>query len=106
MARTVIVAYKPKPGQDAALLLAVRMHAGILRAEGLITERPVQAMRAADGTVIEVFEWLSAEAIALAHKNAAVHALWAEFGAACDYLPLATLSEAQQMFAEFESIAL
>jgi hypothetical protein len=106
MARTVIVAYKPKPGKDAALLSAIRKHASILRAEGLITERPVQAMQASDGTVIEVFEWRSAEAIARADRNAAVHSLWAEFGAACEYVPLATLSEGQQMFAEFDALEL
>ena len=63
-------------------------------------------MRAADGTIVEVFEWLSAEAIDRAHANPAVQALWAEFVAACEYLPLANLPEAQQMFAEFEPLAL
>jgi len=29
-----------------------------------------------------------------------------EFGAACDYTPLARLPEAQQMFAEFEAVPL
>ncbi len=61
-------------------------------------------MRARDGTIVEVFEWASADAIARAHSNPAVGALWAEFGAVCDYVPLATLAEAGQMFAEFDAI--
>ena len=59
-----------------------------------------------NGTVVEVFEWRSAEAIHQAHGSAVVQALWEEFGAACDYMPLSKLSEAHQMFAEFDSIEL
>lgn len=63
-------------------------------------------MRAADGTILEVFEWRSAEAIANAHSTPAVQALWAEFGAACDDRPLNALAECQQKFAEFESVSI
>ena len=105
MGRFVIAAYKPKPGQEKALEVAVEKHLRILREEELVTGNPAYIMRAADGTVLEVFEWLSADAIAQAHANPAVQALWAEFGAACDYVPLASLAESQQMFAEFEPVA-
>ena len=104
MGRCVIVAYRPKPGKEDALLEAVRKHLSVLRAEQLASERPATVMRAADGTILEVFEWHSADAIRQAHANPAVHALWAEFGAACDYVPLAGLHEAQQLFAEFETV--
>lgn len=106
MGRFVIVAYAPKPGMAGKLLDAVRKHLGVLRAEGLVTDRPASVMRAADGTVLEVFEWRSAEAIAEAHKSPAVHALWAEFAAACDYRPLGGLAECGQLFAEFEPVEL
>lgn len=106
MGRFVIVAYKPKAHKEAQLLAAVRKHLQVLQAEGLITDRPGYVMAAADGSIVEVFEWRSAEAIRQAHNNPAVQALWAEFGAACDYVPLATLTEAQQMFAEFDSVDL
>ena len=56
--------------------------------------------------MVEVFEWKSAEAIAAAHANPAVQALWGEFGAVCDYVPLTSLPEAHQMFAEFDSVDL
>ena len=104
MGRVVIVAYTPKPGREAQLLAAVGRHLGVLRAEGLVTERAPYVLRAADGSVLEIFEWLSADAIQRAHHSPAVQALWAEFGAACDYTPLARLAETQQMFAEFESV--
>ena len=106
MGRIVIVAYKPKAGKEQALAAVVAKHLQVLRAENLVTDQSALVMRAADGTIVEVFEWLSAEAIARAHVSPAVNALWAEFGAACDYVPLATLAEAKQMFAEFESVNL
>ncbi len=40
-----------------------------------------------------------------AHPNPAVGALWSEFASVCDYVPLATVPEAQQTFAEFDAIA-
>jgi hypothetical protein len=105
MGRFVIAVYRPKAGREAQLLGAVRRHAGVLRAEGLITHRPAYLMRASDGTVIEVFEWESTAAIERAHSNPAVQALWAEFGEACDYVPVGSVAEAQQIFSEFEALS-
>ena len=106
MGRFVIVAYKPKLGKDLQLNAAVAKHLQVLAKEQLITDRSAYVMRAADGTIVEVFEWLSAEAIKKAHSNPAVLALWSEFAAVCEYVPLATLAESKQMFAEFESVSL
>lgn len=105
MGRFVIVAYKPKPQMEERLLVAVRKHVEVLREENLVTDKPAYVMRAADGTIVEVFEWLDAAAIKAAHHNPAVQALWGEFGAACDFVPLTGLPEAQQMFAEFDAVA-
>jgi quinol monooxygenase YgiN len=104
MGRFVIAAYSPKAGQQQALLRAVQKHLQILRAEKLVTERPAYVMKSANGTIVEVFEWRSAESIKQAHENPAVQALWAEFGAVCEYTRLAGLPEAQDMFAEFDSV--
>lgn len=68
MGRFVIVAFKPKPGQEEALLAEIRQHVPTLRAEGLATGRPAYVMRAGDGTLVEVFEWVSEEAIQQAHQ--------------------------------------
>ena len=104
MGRYVIAAFKPRPGQEAALRTVVRDHVPLLRGEGLVTDRPAQVMWAADGTVVEVFEWVSPQAIEAAHHNPVVQGLWARFAAACEYLPLAALAEAQHPFAEFDAL--
>ena len=106
MGRYVIVAYKPKPGKESDLLQLMKDHVPILRGLGLATDRPAYLMRAKDGTVVEVFEWVSAEAIAKAHTNPAVLEMWGRYDAACTYEPLTTLEECHQMFADFEPITL
>ncbi len=106
MGRFAIVAYTPKPGKEQQLLVAVRKHLMVLRAEQLVTAKPAHVMRARDGSIVEVFEWRSAKAVQDAHSNPTVQALWAEFGAACDYTPVSKLAEAQEMFAEFEAVEL
>jgi hypothetical protein len=59
-------------------------------------------MRAGDGTILEVFEWVSAEAVKSAHTNETVKKMWEQFAEVCTYESLASLEEAQEMFAHFE----
>ena len=99
-----IVAYRPKPGGEAALLKLVRGRVPTLRQEGLVTDRVPVIMRAKDGTIIEVSEWKSHQAIEEAHKNPRVLAMWDKFFAVCDCVPLKTVPEAETMFAGFEPI--
>ena len=98
----VIVAYRPKPGKENELVDLVRGRVPTLRKEGLVTDRAPTIMRASDGTIIEVSEWKSREAIDAAHKNPNVLAMWNKFFAICDCVPLNTLAEAKEMFAGFE----
>ena len=100
----MIVAYRPKPGKQTELLDLVRSRVPTLRNEGLVTNRDPTIMRARDGTIIEVSEWKSHEAIDAAHKNPNVLAMWNKFFAVCDCVPLKTLSEAEEMFAGFEPL--
>lgn len=104
MGRFVIVAYTPKSGKEEQLLTVVAKHLQVLRAERFVTDKAAYVMRAADGTIVEVFEWRSAEAIELAHSNPSVQALWQEFDEACEYIPLTKLAEAHQIFAEFDTV--
>ena len=99
--RIAIVGYKPKPGKSDALKRLAENHVQRLRAEGLVTSRNPIIMEASDGTVIEVFEWKSKAAIEAAHKNPVVQAMWKEYAAVCDYVPVASVEEAKQLFAEF-----
>jgi len=101
MGRIVIVAYKPKPGKAEALKELTKTHVPRLLKEGLVTDRTPVIVEAADGTIIEVFEWLSAEAIQQAHHNPEVQKMWGEYAAVCDYVPLNTVPEASNLFADF-----
>ena len=100
----VIVAYRPKPGRESELLEIVRGRVPALRKEGLVTDRVPIIVRAKDGTIIEISEWKSQEAIEEAHKNPRVLAMWEKFFAVCDCVPLKTVPEAESMFAGFAPI--
>ena len=100
----VIVAYRPKPGKENELVDLVRSRVPTLRKEGLVSDRVPTIMRSRDGTIIEVSEWKSREAIDAAHKNPNVLAMWNQFFALCDCVPLKSLAEAEEMFAGFEPV--
>jgi quinol monooxygenase YgiN len=104
MGVVAIACYRPKPGKADELEQLTRDHVPILRKEGLVSEHMSYAMRAQDGTILEVFEWRSKEALESAHTNAEVIKLWGLYAAVCDYVSLSSLAEAQQMFAVFEPI--
>jgi quinol monooxygenase YgiN len=101
MGRIVIACYRPKPGKREALRGLILDHVATLRAQGLVTDRAPITMEGTDGVIVEVFEWTSREAIEAAHTNPAVLAMWEQYSEVCDYVPLATLPEAAEMFAEF-----
>lgn len=106
MGRIVIAVYRPHSGRDEDLRRLISEHVPLLRSLGLASDRPVTAMRTSNGTVLEVFEWRSVEAIERAHSEPAVLELWERFGEVSDYCQLSEVDEAQQMFAEFEPLEL
>lgn len=97
----MIACYRPKPGQEKALERLIEKHVPVLQREGLASNRKPVIMRAADGTVVEVFGWKSAEAIQKAHSHPVVLTMWEEFEAVCEYHTLSSLAEANQPFPEF-----
>ena len=99
--RIVIACYKPKPGKEQALDQLMKTHVERLRAEGLVTNRESIIMKANDGTVVEVFEWKSKEAIEQAHENPEVQKMWGEYAEVCDYVSPDTIDEFGQLFSEF-----
>lgn len=101
MGRVVISCYRPKPGKDKALRALIVDHVPTLLRIGLVTERAPILMEAKDGTLIEVFEWASPEAIQAAHTHPAVLRMWEEYGKVCDSIPVAQVNEAAQPFSEF-----
>jgi hypothetical protein len=91
--------------QEAELLRLMREHVPLLRSEGLATERPVIAARAADDTIVEVFEWAPG-AVERAQKNSVVLKLWERYASVCEIVPLEQLAESSTKFASFTPIAL
>jgi hypothetical protein len=104
MTQITLVCYRPKEGKAEALIELVKTHVPILLKEDLVTNRTPIIMRAKDGTILEVFEWVSEEAINKAHTNPAVLKMWAEFNVACDYVAPIALAECQHIFSGFEAI--
>ncbi len=102
MSRGVIVIYRPRKGKDTALLQLVKDHLSILRTQNLVTERAPIIMKAADGSIVEVFEWKSADAIKEAHQNKVVQGLWGRFSQVCDYEIPVNVKEFHGLFSEFE----
>ena len=93
MGNFVICAFRPRPGKDADLLEVLRTHMPTLRSQDLITDRPASLMRAEDGTILEVFEWKSAEHTRQAHENPVVREMWNRFEACCDYVSLRDVAD-------------
>jgi hypothetical protein len=104
MGRITISVYKAKPGKDDALLKLVHEHLPILKTQHLVTDRRPVVMRAADGSIVEIFEWASRKAIDEAHTNPEVQKLWGRFGEVCDFDIPVNVQEFHNMFSEFEPI--
>ena len=102
--RLAIACYRPKPGCADALLELMRAHLPTLRGEGLATARVSIVGRAADGTIVEVFEWASQAAVDAAHASAVVQAMWARYAEVCDYVRLADVAEASELFCMLEPV--
>jgi len=106
MGKMVIALFRPKPDRAADLMACMHDHLPVLRAHGQATGRPSVVLRAADGTLLEIFEWVSQGAIDSAHTNPAVLALWQRYAACCDYVTLGDLAEAKAMFPGFALVEL
>ncbi|WP_436516882.1 antibiotic biosynthesis monooxygenase [Ekhidna sp. To15] len=102
--RIVIACYRPKPGKEKALEELSKTHVERLKNEGLVTERMPIVMRANEGTIVEVFEWKSKEAIEKAHENPVVQKMWGEYAEVCEYVQPISIDEFQNLFSEFEPI--
>lgn len=100
----VMALFRPKPGKASELMACTRDHLPVLRSQCLATERPSLLLRASDGTLVEIFEWVSQAAIDAAHRNAEVHKLWARYEQCCDYVTLADLPESRDMFPGFDLV--
>lgn len=102
----VFALYRPHPGKEKDLEALVARHLPVLREHELITPREAIAARASDGTIIEVFEWASAEAAGQAHEVPAVAKVWEAMAQVADFATLASLPEAGTRFPHFAPLHL
>jgi hypothetical protein len=105
-AQIVFALYRPHPGQDAALQRLIVRHVPTLRRLELVTDRPTVLVRAADGTYVEVFEWVSETAARTAHDHPDIAEIWDGMESIPDFATLASLAEAQRPFTHFEPVEL
>ncbi|MBV7504729.1 antibiotic biosynthesis monooxygenase [Bacillus sp. sid0103] len=96
--------YRPKPGKAEDLKEVLKVHIPTLREEELITSRELLTLQAADGTIIEIAEWRSTEAIEKAHQSAKVMAVWDKIGSLAELTSLSTLAESQHPFPNFKPL--
>jgi hypothetical protein len=82
------------------------MHYPVLRKLELITDRAPVVARAGDGSIVEVFEWVSEEAAQKAHEHPEIAAVWESMGKVGDVAALSSLAEVRRPFPRFEPVEL
>ena len=103
MSEIVIAVYRAHSGQEAQLKELLEKHVKLLRSEKLVTDRPALLLQSkmSSRDVVEIFEWVSAEATEAAHHNTRVQEIWQKMGEIAEFLPLASLKEAGTSFPHF-----
>jgi hypothetical protein len=97
--------YKPKEGKEQELEEILIQHIPLLREYGLISEKETHTVRSNDGTIIEIFEWISDESKEVAHQHPAMRSLWGKMMAICTFPTLSDLPESKKSFPNFTVIA-
>lgn len=104
MERVAIVAYKPIPGKEEALRALVKKHLPCLKQHGLVTDKEAFILETKDGTIVEVFEWVSEKAMKTANTIPEIQQLWRDYTKVCTYTPVNRLPEMGNLFAQFTSV--
>jgi hypothetical protein len=102
----VMALYRPHAGKDAALRALIAEHLPALRRLELVTDRPPLLLRAANGTYVEIFEWMSADAARAAHRHPDVARIWDTMGGVADFVSLDSLEESHRPFTHFTPVVL
>jgi hypothetical protein len=102
---TVIAAYRPRPGKALALRRLIKEHRRTLDEAHLVTARPTLVLRArSDGTLLEIFEWISPKAADEANQHPAIRGMWNKLAEVADFVPLSAIQEAGKAFSRFEAM--
>ncbi len=106
MATNIVMAmYRPKEGKSDAVRALIDEHYPVLQSQNMVTDRRPLVLCSADGSFIEIFEWISDDVVGEAHNNAVVREIWGRFEEVCDYGALRQLPESQEVFPHFELVA-
>ncbi len=104
MGRCVIAGYKPKPGFRHELEKLVRAHHGILREEGLATDKEPWLLSLPDGTLIEIYEITEQYTKVTTAANPRVSGVWQLMDNICTYVPPGRLDVLQVLFPEIDML--
>ena len=100
----VFALYKPNPGKDAELAALVARHYPTLLKYELVTARLPIVCRSANGTIVEVFEWVDGEAHSRVHEHPEIAAIWEGMAKVGDMPKLGSLPECKETFPHFEPV--
>lgn len=100
----VICSYKAKPERGDEAWRLIRSHVSILRRHDLVTGREVSHAAGPDGVFVEIFEWASEEKSRSAPTIHEIGEHWKAMAEVMDFVPLASLPQAQHPFAHFTPI--
>jgi predicted enzyme related to lactoylglutathione lyase len=101
--KIVLCTYKPKAGKTQALLDVLSDHVPTLRMLGFASGHPRSISTSENGTILEIFAWMSDEAARAAHDHPEVKKIWGQIAELADMVPLSELAETKKPFAHFTS---
>ena len=99
-----MVTFRPKTGCRPEYMELIKGHYPLLRKNGMVTDRQSIIMKSVNGSVIELFEWISEKAKQDAHQSQDVIQFWDRLLELADVVTLDSLEEALIPYANFESI--
>ncbi|HYD20926.1 MAG TPA: hypothetical protein VEB40_05575 [Flavipsychrobacter sp.] len=105
MKKLAFAMYKPREGKAEELMDILKIHIPTLKEYDLITDKEPFTVLSENGTVIEIFEWASQEAIDLAHEHPAIRTIWGKMGPICDFVSMKDLPESQNAFPSFDILS-
>jgi hypothetical protein len=100
-----LAAYRPRTGQDDALVRLLRDDLATMRRRGHVTSRPAPLIRTERGELLVVLEWASDHAVGDAHEDPEVLAVWRRKDELAEYIGPRELAGVDTPFARWTVVA-
>jgi heme-degrading monooxygenase HmoA len=94
-------AYRPRPGKSEELVQFFAEELATLRRRGHVTDRRAPVVRTENGELLVVLEWSSEHAVADAHDDPEVLAVWKRKDQLAEYISPGELAGANIPFARW-----